>query len=82
MGKPYSIDLRERVSPLTHLKKELVSDDNILKVYRWACQAESVYKLNPRRMAAFAIIFEELGLTHADAIRAMKNVEDPDDLKA
>ena len=44
--------------------KELVSDDNILKVYHWACQAKSVYKLNPRRMAAFAIIFEELGLTH------------------
>jgi hypothetical protein len=64
--------------------KEIVSDDRILKAYRWAREAKSVLKLNPERLAANIIIFEELlGLTAGDAIKAMKNVEYlDDDLKA
>jgi hypothetical protein len=63
--------------------KEIVNDERVLKTYHWACDAKSVYKLNPDRLAASIIIFEELlGLDRMDAVRAMKNVKDLDDLKA
>jgi hypothetical protein len=62
---------------------EIVSDDRILKAYRWAREAKSVLKLNPERLAANIIIFEELlGLTARDAIQAMKSVEYLPDLPA
>ena len=55
----------------------------ILETDRWARQAKRVHKLSPGELAAYTIVFEELlGLTHADAIRAMKNVKDVDGLKA
>jgi hypothetical protein len=53
---------------------DLVSDDGILEVYRWARRLKSELKLPPEALTADTIIFQELlGLTSADAVAMMKD---------
>jgi len=61
--------------------KEIVNDERVLKAYHWACDAKSMYKLNPDRLAATIIIFEELlGLDRMDAVRTLKTLKNLDEL--
>jgi hypothetical protein len=78
-----------RVQGGQHAIKELAHDQLVLEFFRWAQEVRNDYhiqgvkKIHPIRLAAEAIICQELlGLPHAVALRVLLHIKTLDEIRA
>jgi len=81
-------DLTQREYDKLQFSRDFVSDERILTFYGWAQRvtkgetSKELRKLEPTSLAAEVIICEQLlGLSASDAVQALLNCEDLDELK-